>query len=86
MMSVSNFQGVSQYNNEQETAPNLSQLCGIMTTSGKTPYENYVAFNTFMLNYYSMECMDTSWNSTINPLISTFPPIELPLVALIMDS
>ena len=68
MMSVSNFQGVSQYNNEQETAPNLSQLCGIMTTSGKTPYENYVAFNTFMLNYYSMECMDTSWNSTINPL------------------
>lgn len=73
-----NFEGVVQYNKDNRefegavgTNLTIELLCSMMTSTDKTPVENYAAVNQLLLKTYSQQCLDYNYKSMISELQGT---------------
>jgi hypothetical protein len=74
-----NFEGVVQYNLDNrafegavDTNVTVEGICDIITDDSiSDPLTKYAAVNTLILNTYSQNCLDASYNSSIQELMET---------------
>lgn len=70
---ASNFDGIVQYNKDNRNfeggapPPTINDACAIVV-GGPDAYQQYVAFNSFMLNVSKQSCFDVSYSEMVNSM------------------